>query len=225
MESTLCPHCGEDQRLELEVWDHEFMPLPCCEAAQAEWAEAPQRELFQYLTAGSMPIRAVTEGLLDFYLETRVVTGSEAWQLARDRILRHHRHNAPPVGWYFGVECYNGPTLVGLAVVGRPVARGYNGCSIVEVTRNCTWGCRGLERHAASKLYGHAAREAKARGYEKIITYTYAEEAAVSVRAAGWTEEAFVRGRSWSCKSRPRTARVNESKDKRRWAKVLQGPK
>ena len=218
---TTCPYCGESQLLELEVWDHDWLPLPCCEEAQADWAGADHRELFQMLTAGSMPIRGVLEGKLDFYLETRVMEGGEDWQLCRQLVAEHHRHNSPPVGWKFGIGCYNGPTLVGIAVVGRPVARGYVGKAIAEVTRLCTWNCSGLERHAASKIYGHCAREAAKRGYEKIITYTYAEETAASVRAAGWTFETNVRARSWSCASRPRKARASETKDKRRWAKVL----
>lgn len=216
-----CPYCGEPQLLELEVWGHDWLPLPCCEAAQAEWAEADPRELFTALTAESMPIRGVLDGRLDFYLETRILQGSEDWQLVREMVAEYHRHNDPPQGWYFGVGCYNGPTLVGVASVGRPVARGYVHKPICEVTRNCTWDNQGLERHAASKLYGHCAREARRRGYQKIITYTYAEETAASVRAAGWVCEAGVKARKWSCRSRPRRSRASESKDKLRWAKVL----
>lgn len=217
----ICPYCGESQLLELEVWGHEYLPLPCCEAAQAEWAEIPERELFTALTAGSMPIRGVTQGLLDFYLETRILQGGEDWQLVKGMVAEHHRHNEPPVGWLFGVGCYNGETLVGVASVGRPVARGYCKRPICEVTRNCTWDNQGLERHAASKIYGHCAREARTRGYEKIITYTYAEETATSVRAAGWVQEARVKARRWSCRSRPRRQRSSEQQDKVRWAKSL----
>ena len=42
-------------------------------------------------------------------------------------------------------------------------------------------------------------------GYKRIITYILNSESGASLRAAGWILLGHVRGRSWSCKSRPRT--------------------
>ncbi|MBA3545173.1 MAG: hypothetical protein H0T76_01680 [Nannocystis sp.] len=53
------------------------------------------------------------------------------------------------------------------------------------------------------------------RVYGRLITYTLASEPGTSLRTAGWREVAQVKGRSWSCASRPRTNRPTV--DKRRW--------
>lgn len=215
----ICPYCGESMLLELEIWEHEWMPMFCCEEQQADWAEGDYYELFKQLTADSFSTRGLCDGLIDYKLTDRVLQGGEDWQMAKAVVADHHRHHPAPVGWLFGVGVWNGPTLVGVATVGRPVARALPKTT-AEVNRNCTMDLSGLERHAASKLYGAAAREAKRRGYAKIITYTFVSESGVSLKAAGWTVEARVRGRSWSCKSRPRSDKV-KPQDKLRWSRQL----
>ena len=77
-----------------------------------------------------------------------------------------------------------------------------------------------LRWNAASMLYGWCAREAQRRGWRKIITYTRADEAGTSLRAAGWTQEAKVRGRGWHGRKRARS-NTNTWIDKVRWAKAL----
>ena len=69
-----------------------------------------------------------------------------------------------------------------------------------EVTRLVTDGTK----NACSFLYGAAARAAFALGYRRIGTYILATEPGTSLTAAGWRQIAEVKGRSWSCKSRPR---------------------
>jgi len=71
-------------------------------------------------------------------------------------------------------------------------------------------------RNACSMLYGAAWRAAKALGYRKLITYTLASEPGTSLRAAGWSVVGEVRGRSWSCASRPRVDK-HPLQDKLRW--------
>lgn len=56
----------------------------------------------------------------------------------------------------------------------------------------------------SSLLYGAAWRAAKALGYKRLITYTLASEAGVSLRAAGWKNIGVSQGRSWNTPSRPR---------------------
>lgn len=93
--------------------------------------------------------------------------------------------------------------IVGVAMVGRPVARMSDNGWTAEVTRLCT--CDAPEaRHAASKLYATAWRIAREMGYTRLITYTLASEQGTTLRAAGWHTVYEVRGRSWSCQSRPR---------------------
>ena len=113
-----------------------------------------------------------------------------------------HRHNAPPRGMVFCLGAADeSDTLVGVAIVGRPVARHLDDGLTLEVTRTCTDGTR----NANSLLYGAAWRAAKALGYHKLITYTQADETGASLRAAGWRvigERAARKG--WSAPSRPR---------------------
>lgn len=115
-------------------------------------------------------------------------------------IKEHHRHHPPVVGWKFGIGANDGDNVVGVVIVGRPVARHFDDGLTLEVTRCCTDGTR----NAASLLYGAAWRASKALGYQKLITYTLASEPGTSLKAAGWTVLHEVKGRSWSCPSRPR---------------------
>ena len=115
---------------------------------------------------------------------------------------RHHRHHLPPVGGLFAIGCAidGDPEPCGIIIVGRPVARSMDDGWVAEVTRCCTDGTK----NACSFLYGAAWRAAKAMGYKKLITYTLESENGSSLRASGWSVVAEVRGRSWSCESRPR---------------------
>src|SRR5690606_17415281 len=131
---------------------------------------------------------------------------------AREFIAQHHRHHAPPVSALFAVGVADGETIRGVAVVGRPVARGNQDGWTAEVTRVATDGAR----NACSVLYGACWRAARALGYRRLITYTLESEGGASLRAAGWKVVGEVRGRSWSCKSRPRVDR-HPLQNKIRW--------
>lgn len=72
--------------------------------------------------------------------------------------------------------------------------------SLREITRLCTDGTK----DACSFLYGAAARASVALGFKRVGTYILASEPGTSLIAAGWRQIAEVRGRSWSCASRPR---------------------
>ena len=54
-------------------------------------------------------------------------------------------------------------------------------------------------------LYGYACNEEKQRGYQRVITYTRADEAGTSLRAAGFVRDGrMTKGGSWHHKNRPR---------------------
>jgi len=129
-------------------------------------------------------------------LELQPITKAEADVFIR----RHHRHHRPTVGWRFGIAVNNGREVVGVIVVGRPVARHLDNGWIAEVTRCCTNGTP----HAASKLYAAAWRAARAMGYRRMITYVLKSERGTSLKAAGWKVLYETAGGSWSCPSRPR---------------------
>jgi hypothetical protein len=115
-------------------------------------------------------------------------------------VQRYHRHHNPSIGWKFGIAVNDGEKVVGVVMVGRPVARHLDDGVTLELTRCCTDGTK----NAASMLYGAAWRAAKAMGYKRLITYTLKEEPGTSLVAAGWTARYTTAGRSWSCPSRPR---------------------
>lgn len=122
-----------------------------------------------------------------------------------------HRHNDPPRGGLFAVAVRNRSDfasdplrLRGVAIVGRPVARGLNDGATCEVLRVSTDGAP----NACSMLYGACVRAARALGYRRVVTYTLAGEPGTSLRAAGMRRVAAVVPRpTWSCRSRPREQR------------------
>lgn len=52
-------------------------------------------------------------------------------------VREHHRHHRPSVGGLFAVGCSDGTRMVGVALVGRPVARRLDDDFTAEVTRLC----------------------------------------------------------------------------------------
>ena len=111
-----------------------------------------------------------------------------------------HRHHKPPQGGLFAVGVSSGDQIVGVAIVGRPVARMLADDYTAEVTRLATSG----ERNACSILYAAAWRACRALGYRRLITYILDTEPGTSLRAAGWACVGQAGGGSWSRKSRPR---------------------
>ena len=125
-----------------------------------------------------------------------------------------HRHHTPPVGHKFSIGAADGETLVGVAVVGRPVARHLDDGQTLEVTRSATDGTP----HANSMLYAAAWRATKALGYRRLVTYTQDGESGSSLRAAGWrviAERPARRG--WTTPSRPRQLRGTENVQRYLW--------
>jgi hypothetical protein len=127
-------------------------------------------------------------------------------------VEQHHRHHGPSRGCIVVLAVSTASAVRGVAIVGRPVARGADDGFTAEVTRCCTDGAR----NACSMLYAAAWRAVRALGYRKLITYTLAEEGGSSLRAAGFRVVGQVAGRSWSCPSRPRVD-THPLQDKLRW--------
>lgn len=119
---------------------------------------------------------------------------------ANDFVALHHRHHKPVVGHLFSIGAVLGDQLVGVAIVGRPVARLRDDGLTAEVTRLCTDGTR----NACSFLYGASARAAFALGFQRIGTYILASETGSTLKAAGWRLIGQTKGGSWSRPSRGR---------------------
>lgn len=140
-------------------------------------------------------------------------------------IRQHHRHHGVPVGalWRHAIHDDNGQ-LIGVAVVGRPVARALDDGLTCEVTRLCTDGAP----NGCSMLYAAAKRAAVAKGFRRGLTYILASEDGASLRASGWRHLWDVKGRSWDTPSRPRTDK-HPTEDKRAygwgaWAEAALSP-
>ena len=230
----VCSFCGERERVELfELWsDHHFLLDACCEALHEtivrDMADDPERAraLLRRLGVedytGHKLRRLADDGgcgmLLDWQLRIRPVT----FAVARNFVDRHHAHCRSPRAWRFGAAIWNGGTLLGVAMCGNPVARGFAGRGVVEVNRLCIRrdSAAALRWNAASMLLGHAARTAEQQGWNRIITYTRIDEAGTSLIASGWKSEAVVRGRGWHSGTRSRSNR-NAFVDKIRWGRQL----
>lgn len=127
-------------------------------------------------------------------------------------IRANHRHHGPVVGYKFAIGLESAGELVGVAVVGRPVARMLDDGRTAEVTRLCTDGTP----NACSALYAAAWRAAKAMGYRRMVTYILAAEAGTSLRASGWRRAAESAGGTWDRPSRARNDR-HPTSPKVRW--------
>jgi hypothetical protein len=218
-----------------ECWGHEFFFETCCEARHdmlvAEMNADPKSAAerlrgmsFEGLTG--QRLRAVDASLPGLLADYRLRVEAVAFRDAKAFVGAHHEHCKPPAGWRFGAACWNGPSLIGVVMVGRPVARMIDAREVVEVNRLCLDRTLpdALRRNASSMLYGHAAREARRRGFSRIITYTLVSERGHSLRAAGWTVDGHTRGGVWSCPSRPRGANT-PTEPKTRWARNLHRPR
>lgn len=104
-----------------------------------------------------------------------------------------HRHHKPVQGHRFSIGVEKEGKLVGVACIGRPVARLTNQKEVLEVTRLCTDGTR----NACSALYSAAARIGKEMGYKKIQTFILDEEPGVSLKASGWEYDGWSQGGQW----------------------------
>jgi hypothetical protein len=103
----------------------------------------------------------------------------------------YHRHNDPTVGHRFSVAVYLGEFLMGVAIVGNPVARCLDDGFTVEVRRTCVLPVR----NANSKLYGAAWQASRALGFRRSITYTQHDESGASLRAVGYVKSAELAAR------------------------------
>ena len=116
-------------------------------------------------------------------------------------VAAHHRHHAAPQGGLFAIGLSDSDEIIGVAIVGRPVARMLDTGFTAEVTRLCVLDCY----PNASKLYAACWRACRAMGYHRLITYILKSEDGVSLVAAGFhTNGALVGGGTWDRVDRPR---------------------
>lgn len=218
METTtteLCHYCDEPLEIDLlDVWGRDFMFSTCCEQQHVdllfELETSPRSPIIRDLFQGyGIPCRQIASDAWGgtYQIDHGLTVEPVDLTTAKAFIAEHHRHHKPSLSWRFGFSVFNGPDLVGVCMVGRPVARMIDPTTTVEVTRLCIRDDlpAGLVWNGCSMLYAAAAREAKRRGFARIITYLLETESGTSVEAAGWKREARTKGGSWNRPSRGRT--------------------
>jgi len=142
------------------------------------------------------------------------VTIAEANQFVRD----HHRHNRPTLSGRFAIGLSHENELVGVAIVGRPIARMLQDGMTAEVTRTCVLDT--APKGANSMLYAACWRAWRAMGGQKLITYTLKTESGASLRGAGWTIIAETRAAgkgAWGSSKRTREYQPIYGQQKLRW--------
>lgn len=112
----------------------------------------------------------------------------------------HHRTHHAPVGALFAIGLAQDDLIVGVVIVGLPVARRLRDGFTCEITRLTTDGTK----NACSMLYRAAWRAARAMGYLRLVTYTLPEEGGTSLRAAGFKLIGEAGGGTWHRAGRPR---------------------
>jgi len=113
----------------------------------------------------------------------------------------HHRHHKAPQGGLFAIGLSDNDEVIGVAIVGRPVARMLQNGYTAEVTRLCV-----INGHynACSMLYSACWRSARAMGYKRLITYILNSESGKSLEASGYRLVGQAGGGTWDRKERPR---------------------
>lgn len=136
---------------------------------------------------------------------------------ANEFVTQHHRHHKSVVGHKFSIGLLSQSEIIGVAIIGRPVARMADDGLTAEVTRLVTLG----HKNACSKLYGAAARICKEMGYCKIQTYILESELGTSLKATGWIKEAVTQGREWKHTDNKPRRTDQPTENKVRYAKKL----
>ena len=136
-------------------------------------------------------------------------------------VEQHHRHSTRTSndGGKFAIGLEVDGCLVGVAIVGRPVARLLDQPGTAELLRCCV--SPQAPHCACSKLTARAKRIWQLMGGIRLVTYTLARESGASMRAAGLREDGAVPARRWDTPSRRRATRPIEGEDKVRWTSDL----
>tara|TARA_B100000900_G_C19969962_1_gene469361 strand:- start:14 stop:481 length:468 start_codon:yes stop_codon:yes gene_type:complete len=134
---------------------------------------------------------------------------------ANEFVTKYHRHNKKCQGHKFSLGAVFENKLVGVVIVGRPVARKLDDKLTLEINRNCVLD--NAPKGTCSFLYSKAIKVWQTMGGKKIITYTLDYESGSSLKAVNFKKEKMVqifkKNTGW-------TTRVN-----RVWQEVQKTPR
>ena len=143
-------------------------------------------------------------------------------RVANDFVEQWHRHSARTSndGGKFAIGLEHTNELVGVAIVGRPVARLLQrDPGTAELLRLCT--SPACPRNGGSKLYARARRIWQLMGGTRLVTYTLQRESGAIMRGVGVVSAVKVGGRQWDSPSRAREHRAIYDEPKFRWDEEL----
>lgn len=141
---------------------------------------------------------------------------------ANDFVENFHRHNGRTQGAKFAIGASTGNELVGVAIVGRPIARLLDDGNTAEVTRVCV--VDNAPKGACSFLYARCWRIWSAMGGKRLITYTLDTESGASLRGAGWRIVGQVKPGGWDRDGRSRRWQPIYGQQKIRWEMAMSAP-
>lgn len=140
---------------------------------------------------------------------------------ANDFVEQFHRHNGRTSrdGGKFAIGASDGEGLLGVAIVGRPVARLLNDSFTAEVLRVCTKPNLPPRNNVCSFLYGRCWRIWQAMGGKRMVTYTLPSEGGASLRGTGWKLIGEIKGHpsGWATSTRVRDWEPIYGQTKFRW--------
>lgn len=122
-------------------------------------------------------------------------------------VEQFHRHNRRTArsGGKFAIGASTGNALVGVSIVGLPLARMLADGWTAEVLRWCVLD--DAPKGTNSFLYAASWRVWREMGGKRIVTYTLTSESGASLRGAGWRIIAQTRPHGWD---QPKLGRMRE---------------
>lgn len=133
---------------------------------------------------------------------------------AKAFVREHHRHNKSVTAARLAIALELDGRVVGVGLLGNPKARELaKDRFCAEAIRVCV--LPHAPKGASSKIIARLKRLWQLQGGVRFVTYTRASESGASLRGAGLSPIATVRGRQWDTPSRPRGD--NEVVNKVRW--------
>ena len=105
--------------------------------------------------------------------------------------------------------------MVGVAIVGRPIARLLDDGYTAEVTRCCVLD--DAPKGSCSFLYGRCWRIWQQMGGTRMVTYTLQTESGSSLKGAGWKIVGKTEGGGWDREGREREWQPIYGQLKFRW--------
>ena len=109
---------------------------------------------------------------------------------ANEFVTKYHRHNKKCAGHKFSIGAVYKNEIVGVVIVGRPVARKLDDRFTLEINRNCVLDT--APKGTCSFLYSRAIKIWQSMGGKKINTYTLETESGSSLKAVNFNKETTV---------------------------------